>query len=217
MKFYLSGGGIGKDSENISKIFSESIDKSKPLLHIPFAINPNKHSLEKCEEWAKQKFSRFGIKNIFTWEESKDIDDFSKFGGIYICGGDTVRLITTLREKKFFEKIRKFKEIPIFGESAGAAVFSRSIIPALISENQEIEDSSGMNKLKGYELWCHYTEDTKKNITKFLSEQSSKVIALPEESGIILTDGEIESTGKGDVFIFNPKLILLKPGKKFRL
>jgi len=42
MKLFLSGGGSGNESEQIDAEFIKALDKTKPVLYIPIAIDTEK-------------------------------------------------------------------------------------------------------------------------------------------------------------------------------
>lgn len=48
MKLFLCGGGSGNQIKFALHKFSSSIDKSKPILYIPFAMNEDKY--DSCKE-----------------------------------------------------------------------------------------------------------------------------------------------------------------------
>src|SRR3989339_1430483 len=100
MKLFLSGGGSGNESEQIDAEFIKALDKTKPVLYIPIAIDTEKHPYGECLEWLKNNFQPFGFDNFVMWTEEdlkdKKMADFEQFGGIYIGGGNTFKLLKEL-------------------------------------------------------------------------------------------------------------------------
>ncbi|NMB66719.1 type 1 glutamine amidotransferase-like domain-containing protein [Candidatus Woesearchaeota archaeon] len=221
MKLILSGGGSGKDVKELYFAFAKIIDKSKPLLYIPIAIDNLKHPYSECLSWLKENFYKMGIKkyevvtedNIRTYAKK----NVSNFGGVYIGGGNTPYLLKKLKESgmwKFLKKALK-EDIPIYGESAGAVIFSKSIKPALNFDKNwvELNKFNGMNLLNGYFLFCHFEESKEERIREIILKQNlAPSILLRETNGLIIEGKKIRTIGKENVFILdesgNKKLIL---------
>lgn len=204
MKLFLGGGGDREDSIEIDKKFVASLDLSKPLLYIPIAINAEKHPYPVCLEWILGTLGPFGVKNIIMWTEDylkhKQEEDFEQFAGIYIGGGNTFKLLKELKEFGTFEILRKLAErsIPIFGGSAGAIIFAKTIIPALSADenNVGLADFSAFNLINDYDMWCHYSESLDSTIKSYMNKYSlRKIIAIPENAGLFVTNESIEAVG----------------------
>jgi len=60
---------------------------------------------------------------------------------------------------------------------------------------------SGLNLLEEKSVICHYDETLDPKIYGIAKKINSQVIALPENSGIIINDGKLETVG--DVFVFD--------------
>lgn len=212
MKLVLSGGGSGKQTKELDEHFVSLTDKKKPLLYIPIAINDCKHPYNECLKWLKSTFDKIGIKKyeMITEENLKEysVKDPSLFGGIYIGGGNTPYLLKKLKETgmwKFLEKAIK-KDVPIYGGSAGAIIFSKSIKPSLISDKNQVKlkNLKGMNLINNHFLFCHFDKNKEESIKKIILEQQiSPAILLPEASGLYLTDKKIESIGKDPAWIID--------------
>ena len=213
MKIFLSGGGSGEKSLQLDKKFVQSIGKKKPLLYIPIAIDTQKHPYDQCYKFISNALNPLGQKNIVMWTEkelkNKKKQDFSRFGGIYIGGGNTFKLLKELKEFGVFEILKQLAKegIPIYGGSAGAIIMGRTIIPSLYSDpnDAKLSDFSAMNLVKDYDIWCHYVSSMDSEIKKYREKYKMKIIALPENSGLFVTDGAIEVIGPGSAFSFDRK------------
>ena len=102
MKIILSGGGYGKDTKELDGKFASLLDKSKPLLYLPIAIDNTKHPYPDCLKWLKSTFNNLGVSSYKMITE-KTIDDLKNenprdFAGIYIGGGNTPYLLRTIKE-----------------------------------------------------------------------------------------------------------------------
>lgn len=69
MKLFLSGGGSGEKSAEVDKKYIEAINKIKPILYIPIAIDTNKHPYSECLEWIRGNFARYYFGNFVMWTE----------------------------------------------------------------------------------------------------------------------------------------------------
>jgi len=216
MKLFLGGGGGKEDSVELDKKFADSLDLSKPLLYIPIAINTDKHPYSGCLEWFLDVFSPLGVKNIVMWVEDnlkqKQEKDFEQFGGIYIGGGNTFKLLKELKAFGTFEILRKLaqKGVPIYGGSAGAIIFAKTVIPALSADENlvELTDFSALNLVKDYDIWCHYSESLDSTIKSYIDKYGlKKIIVIPENAGLYITEESIEAVGQADVKVFEGEKI----------
>lgn len=221
MRLFLGGGGGKEDSIELDKKFVSNLDLSKPLLYIPIAIDTNKYPYSGCIDWLSNTLNPLGVKNIIMWVEDdlkqKKEQDFEQFGGIYIGGGNTFKLLKELKEFGTFEILRQLaeKNVPIYGGSAGAIIFAKTIIPALSADKNIIglTDFSAFNLVKNYDIWCHYYESLDIIISEYIEKYNlKKIIAIPENAGLYVTEKSIETVGPSNVFTFEQdKKTILKP------
>lgn len=211
MKLILSGGGSGKKSEILDKLFAEMISKKKPLLYIPIAIDQVKHPLPDCLKWLKGTFDNLGIKNYEMWSEKEIIEnknyDATRFGGIYIGGGNTYYLLNRLNDAGFFKVIKSALDnnVPIYGGSAGAIIFGKSILTSSDENKVALKKFGGQNILNGLNIACHYKTENDEKL-KTLSKNIGDIIALPETSGILIEDNKCSIIGKDNGFTFKKSI-----------
>lgn len=225
MKLFLGGGGRKEDSIELDKKFVASLDLSKPLLYIPTAINTEKYPYSGCIEWLLGTLGPLGVKNIVMWVEDdlkqKEEKDFEQFSGIYIGGGNTFKLLKELKEFGTFEILIKLaeKNVPIYGGSAGAIIFAKTVIPASSADENFVglADFSALNLVKNYDIWCHYSELLDSVVKEYAEKYDlKKIIAVPESAGLYVTEKSIEVVGPSGIFIFEQgKKTILKPGSEF--
>lgn len=211
MKLILSGGGSGKKTKELDTLFASLIDKSKPLLYIPVAMDPNKHPYPECLQWLKSTFVPMGIFNYEMWVE-KDLSRREKvepndYGGIYIGGGNTFYLLKILKESGVWDFIKKAleKDIPVYGGSAGAMIFAKTITPALKVDKNKVglSDFSAMNMINDWELWCHYEQSMDNDIQEYIQKYNfEKIIALTEGNGLYVVDRGIRLEGQEPAQLF---------------
>ena len=60
--------------------------------------------------------------------------------------------------------------------------------------------SEGFNFLNGYSVRCHYTVEDDEMLKQNAEEFNLKIIALPEESGVVYQDGELVFFGECKIF-----------------
>ncbi len=212
MRIILSGGGSGEKTNELDELFASMLDKSKPLLYIPIAIDKVKHPYLKCLDWLKSTFEKLGVVeyDMITESEIEALKDKlpSNFSGVYIGGGNTPYLLKQLKESGAWEFLEKALEedIPIYGGSAGAVIFAKSIIPALYHDENKVglEDFSGMDVIDGMEITCHYSEDQENEVIDMIKENKlSKLVALTEKNGLFAKDGVIKLIGKEGSYVFD--------------
>ena len=225
MPLYLSGGGYGKQSEDIDRLFSKNIDKTKPVLYIPIAMDTNKHPYPECLEWIKNNFKKYNVKDFVMWTEkelySAQEKNISDFGGIYIGGGNTFYLSNHMRSSGFWNLLEMAveKDLNIYGSSAGAAIFSKTIIPAFSADKNDVslEDFNGMNCIYQYHFWAHYNQAYDQIISEFDKKYKlNKIVGVPEDAALFISNNTITNIGKSPIIFFeNRKKHLLKPKNNF--
>ena len=215
MKLFLGGGGGKEDSIEMDKKFVANLDLSKPILYIPIAINTHKYPYSGCVAWLSDVLIPLGVKNIVMWVEDdlkqKSEKDFEQFAGIYIGGGNTFKLLNELKEFGTFEILRKLvqKDIPIYGGSAGAIIFAKTIIPAISADKNEVglTDFSALNLVQDYDIWCHYSESMDSMVKDYMDKYDlKKIIAIPKSAGLFMTENFIEVVGPSIVLVFKENM-----------
>lgn len=216
-KLFLGGGGSEKESEDIDRLFYQTL-KNKNLLYIPLARNIN--DFKACTEWIKKVFSKFGEINITT---EKSFEELAKirmesYDGIYIGGGNTFHLLNGLRKHHIIPKLKKFYEGGgnIYGGSAGAIIMGVSVSLAKLTDTNEVQlnNLNGLNIIKNTLICCHFSSKLLPEIMMIAKKKKIyRILAIPETSGVIFEEGLIKVKGKQDVlFIFDSKIGNLPPG-----
>ncbi len=222
MRLYLSGGGSGEKSAELDRKFASAIGKSKPLLYIPVAMDENRHSPPECFQWLRKTFNPLGINKIEIWTE-KDLREraeaeLDRFSGVYVGGGNTFYLLKELRDSGFLPKLERLikKNIPYYGGSAGAVIMGKTIAHAEVADPNEVKlrNFEAINCLGGRDIWPHYEPSQDKEIQKYRKEHNLDLIALPKNTGLFVTEKEIEVIGPGSAYLPSRKMKELKPGQK---
>lgn len=226
MRIILSGGGSGKDTKELDAKFASLLDKTKPLLYLPIAIDNIKHPYCGCLKWLKSTFDWLGVEKYEMWTE-KDLDksnntSITDFAGIYIGGGNTPYLLKKIKTTGLWDFLKSAlnNDIPIYGGSAGALIFSKTIFSSLYADKNwvEIKDLKGFNVLNDYEMAVHYNkseEEKLKNISKEKPEK--KIIALSEKNGLYVFEKGIKLIGQEPAYLFKGGDIKVIPLGKISL
>lgn len=224
-KLYLGGGGGAEDSVKLDKRFLNSL-KNKKIVYIPIALTPKTGGYESCFDWITSSLTNASddFIEISMWTDlgQKGINDLESYGGIYIGGGNTYKLLDHIYKTGFNEVLIEFYNRGglIYGGSAGAIILGKSI--SIVSEendaNYVYED--GLNLLNGKSVLCHFSKDKNNTVEHFIENTSGDVIALTEKSGLIISNSNsIESVGFEPVTIYTllDKEEQLNPGDKSKI
>ena len=78
MKLFLCGGGSGKQIKYALNKFSSSLNKDKPILYIPLAMDEDKY--DSCKKWFTSEMKMIGIDKFDMVRSSKELSekDFKK-------------------------------------------------------------------------------------------------------------------------------------------
>ena len=222
MRLYLSGGGSGEKSAELERKFASVVEKSKPLLYIPIAMDENIHSYPDCFQWINKLFNPLGIDKIEMWTE-KDLRErteaeLDRFSGIFVGGGNTFYLLKELRNSGFLPKLKKLikKNVPFYGSSAGAVIIGKTIahIEFCDSNDVKLKNFDAINLLRGRDIWPHYEPSQDKEIKNYSERYNLDLIALPENAGVFVTENAIEVIGPGSAYLPDKKMKEVKPGQK---
>ena len=220
MQLILSGGGSNEKSKGVDSLFTLLLINNR-VLYIPIAMNRIKHPYEECLSWLKNSLSQYGEFEITICNEEdlKEItyDDLLSFGGVFIGGGNTYKLLKNFKDSGFDKKlIRLLKrtDVPVIGGSAGALIFAKSIQTAEPYDSNDfgLDDFLGMNLVKGMNIWVHYQESMNNLIEEYVNRLGTKIIALPEDSGLYITDEKCIVVGENRVTIFPGGIEVVRGG-----
>ena len=219
MRIYLCGGGSGNQISQAFLDFANSIDKEKPILYIPLAMDKSKYN--DCYKWFKAELKTVNLTNFEMIQSSEELSNknLSKYSAIYIGGGNTFRLLSELKKYDILNNLRNYDGI-IFGGSAGAIIFGKDINHCKLEEYNIIglKDTTGLNYLQDYAILCHLNDKNLEKNKDYLEKYSrkNKLIYLPEEDVILLTGNEIIMFGEKDYIICKEGKIECHKPKDFK-
>ncbi|MEH2936394.1 Type 1 glutamine amidotransferase-like domain-containing protein [Acutalibacter sp. JLR.KK004] len=211
MRVFLNGGGDGANAQEAYQRFGAAIDKTKPLLYIPMAMEKEEYS--GCLGWITGELSLLGIE-IFMARSGEELAglDLSHFGGIFIGGGNTYKLLHELKESGALLKLTEYLKAggPVFGGSAGAIILGADIDTCRYADENlaGLSDTAGIDVLSGISLLCHYgnedEEITQRHTTHLLglSQSGRRILALPEEDTVVLNGEKAEVIGTRPYYLF---------------
>ncbi len=210
-RLILSGGGDSEQTLTIDKEFVSFLNTTEPLLYIPIAMDANSIPYESCFEWINSVFNPLGIEKISMWTEKdlkgKRVNDLVRFSAVYIGGGNTYSLLKDLHETGFSEVLTEYVENGgiVYGSSAGAIIFGNNIRTCSHNDRNDVglDSFNGLDFVKEYSIWCHYNREEDHLIHNFVIQNDNPVIALPEETALIVEGDHLKVIGSKPAYIFN--------------
>jgi cyanophycinase len=213
----IIGGAEDKYNERriLRKFLSLAGDEKANILIIPVSSDYP----EFAADVYVQAFRKLGVTNprvlrATSRQEVVDADAdalLENITGIFISGGDQMRLASILGGTKVAQKIDKLvreSEIVLAGTSAGAAGMSASMIvrgePSSSPKRSSVQLSPGLGFLKNVIIDQHFTE--RGRLSRLIAAVSYNPqnlgIGIDENTAIILNkEGHLEVFGEGTVTI----------------
>lgn len=207
MRLVLIGGGeIGKgttsyETEHIDKEIVKMTNKNNPVfLFIGFASSYS----DSYYDVIKKIYSNLGCKTTYLRKKNiinnrelslKKLDEADI---IYIGGGDTVKLLDTLKEYNLEKEIKKqvSNNKVIAGISAGAILLSKegySDTYILRGESDKYCFIKGYNYFK-YSITPHFNNELREEeLKKDIQNTSKEVYCLEDNSALIIEDNSIRT------------------------
>lgn len=206
-EIFLAGGGGKEESKKIDERLVDRLKLVGPnsLAYIPIAMNSRSYA--ECLAWFESIFAN-KVENIDMWDDltSITLDYMRQFGAIYIGGGDTVRLMSHIMQSGFRDMLTAYVREggAIYGGSAGAIVLGKSILTAPEVRAASLIETSGLNLLGEFSVYCHYkpSTQTKSEIHHLVRLTQSSILAIPEASGVISSGEHFEVVGQDECELF---------------
>jgi len=218
-QIFLGGGGGAEDSVLLDKRFLNAL-KNKKIVYIPIALTPKLGGYESCFDWITSTLTNASddFIEISMWIDlnKKSITDLENYGGIYIGGGNTYKLLNHVYKSGFSEVLIEFYNRG--GLIYGILGKSISIVSEENDANYKYEN--GLNLLNDKSVLCHFDKDIKITVEHFIENKRGDVIALTEKSGLIISNNNsVESVGFEPVTIYtlSGKDEQLNPGEKSKI
>ena len=201
LQLFLNGGGDSSDTAPVDREFVRALGDG-PLLYWPFARAPETYA--KCLVWFTELISGFGATRIEMWSQlDKEPRSLSRYGGLYIGGGDTYRLFASLLESGFDRVLSDAAVggLPVFGGSAGAIILGADIATWVSdgAERPRTEMARGLDLLDGYSVWPEYEERDAPATQAWLASRRSPLLGLGCAASVIVRNGEMYALGREPV------------------
>ncbi len=147
----------------------------------------------KYSKLAKSQFRDLGFSIIdFIDIENDPQADFLRYSVIYVCGGNTFKLLKYARETNFKDAIIKlFERGGIYiGVSAGAIILAPTIQIAISVDPEPNE--VGITNLEGlglidFEVHPHYDPSHDKELIAYQKTTANKVVRISNSQAVIIT------------------------------
>ena len=154
----------------------------------------------KYSKLAKSQFKDAGFDVIeFIDIEKNRFADFSQYSVVYVCGGDTFKLLKYAREANFKEAIEKLLERGgiYIGVSAGAIILAPTIQIAASVDADQNDAGTDMTNFTGlsiidFEIHPHYIPDHDKELSSYQETTKNKVIKIANSEAIIISNSKQE-------------------------
>lgn len=168
----------------------KNIQKKNALVITTAAENKSKN---KYSILAKKQLLNYRVKKVefFDLEKNEKVN-LSNFGIVYVCGGNTFKLMRCVNNSNFTTSIKKFlKEGGLYiGVSAGSIILGPNIEIAGYGKNGDknivnLKNLKGMNILP-YSVFPHFKISEKKELEKFTKKAKYKIKPLTDEDIIYI-------------------------------
>jgi len=207
-KLLLAGGGDAQDSQPLDRVLAQLIAGGS-MLYLPIALAPHQQSYASCYRWIRSVFPPSTIPAMTMWTDlsQKRLADVAHFSAIYIGGGNTFKLLHDFKQTGFDHVLLQFLDRGgiVYGGSAGAIVLGKNIMTASFLDPNEValQDTTGLDLLQGYSVWCHYQREDDLKIMGYIEHYHHPVIALSEQTGLSVDEKAMQVVGFEPVIIFH--------------
>lgn len=197
MQFFLTGGGDFDFFKRVDQEFSQFLNGNDQVLLLPYASPQDTFAeiLERVEETYSRTDARFFYKEQ---PEKLSHDDFEIVKALYIEGGNTFDLITSIRSANIETSSKEFFASPervVYADSAGSIILGSSVRTAFFGDDADddalrLQDYRGLDVLGGWSVHAHYEIDDDESVTDFMYNEGCPVLALHEETGIYISEDQ---------------------------
>lgn len=207
-KIFLSGGGDIETSYSFDSVFFDSLPQNATILYIPVAMATTMTKKEACFDWFSKLISSHsnGQKNVdFVMRNDGDtLPNLHNYNAVYVGGGNTYRLLMILEKTGMLDVLEKYIENGgiYYGGSAGAVIIGKSLRTVEEENLENYSKHDGMDLINNLSIFPHFS-DTKeqKNIIKNIcSKYAMKIAALPESSGLVVSEQGI--TAHNNIYVY---------------
>ena len=195
-KGFLLLTSTGLSSENIAKKFQNFFsDLNNQFVAIVTTAAEGKDQ-NKYSQLAKKQFESMGFVNVdFVDLETEPNKNFSQYTVIYVCGGNTFKLLKFTREADFGLSIKSLLERGgvYVGVSAGSIIVGPSI--SIAGEVEPDPNDVGLENLNGFGIidliiLPHYSPEAEEETKAFEAKHGVIVERLSNSQAVLIENGE---------------------------
>jgi len=215
---FLAGGGEVDDSRPLDEQFVEMLDSTKPLVYIPNAMRSKPY--QSCLEWFRSVMTPLGVITIEMWDDLQPRRPATDIAGMYIGGGDTLKLLKEIREADFDKYLHRVAQdgTPLYGGSAGAIILGEDIRTAPEARHLVASKATGIKIVEGYSIICHYSPKIEKATQTLSKELNQRIIAIPEKAGGYIIERTLTNYGTESIIVFRENGIdIINPNHSINL
>ena len=219
MNLFLAGGGDPPESVDIDMAFDEAAGAG-PILFLVDAAVPEMMSRDDAVKWLMSG-PIYRRRKIIAPKDSSLLreTDLAEIAGIYIMGGNTFKLLDSVRRFGLMPPLRKFIERgrPVLGLSAGAIILGKTIETASVGKEGDInavglQEFDGFDYFAGRLIMTHFADTDRNELIDLARKGATQIICIREDAGAIWNGATLTAVGDSPVEIITAQeQILVQP------
>jgi dipeptidase E len=220
---FLSGGGNPEQSFIFDEAYISFL-KQKKILYIPLALSLDALGYESCNDWIVSTLSNHS-QEFIDISMCLDVEKITKdylfqFDSVYVGGGNTYQLQKIFKQNSFDKILIDYIDNGgiYYGGSAGAIITGHRIDCSDDEKVSYTQNSLGLSFFGNLSFCCHYKDNQEDEAASFSQRYHVPLIALPEESGIFISENDFVVLGLKNATFFDAEgkkspLYLGHPGR----
>ena len=186
----------GLSSKNVYDKFKEIADSKslKKVVIITTASSDKENNQYSQLALSQLKSIGFDVLDFYDFE-NEGLKDLSQYDVIYVCGGNTFKLMKFAREMNFDKEVESLlkRDGAYIGVSAGSLVVGPSI--KIAGEIHPDVNEVNLTDFKGFNIidliiFPHYSSEFEEEIKSFETKNNVKIERLTNSQAILVKDGE---------------------------
>jgi dipeptidase E len=207
-RIFLGGGGTAEQSHALDAVYFSLHQSGSRILYIPVAtIRQEGIGMEGCYDWFSGVVTTHAMEkdvDFVLLSEAQEIPSLEGFASVYLGGGNAYRLLRYLLAKQGHQKLREYVQSGgiIYGGSAGAVVLGKEIRTVEEERMEGVRSTQGLNLLQEQSVLPHFSLADQVRAQDLATKLTTKIIAIPEDAGLVLDAGGSVITSIGEVAFF---------------
>jgi len=205
---FISGGGRAPDTKLLDSHFVSTL-KNRKVLYIPVGLQRSFVGYDECYEWITGALNPYSEKplDIEMWVDlnHKSYSDLPETDAIYIGGGkNSYLLMKQFKGTGFFNILKTFLDTGgyLYGGSTGAIILGKFVSVFGEVPPEDLMSDDGLGLVGDFSIFCHYNLEREPKILDFLKNKKSPVIAIPENSGVVIKNATLTVKGFSPITLF---------------